>query len=219
MPCAEQVGVDIRQEERGGDDLAALAGDQFGEDVLDGGDDIRLDAGDPVRTHILSGQALADEQHVGLGHVIQEFRRGNFRIDIGHLDDVVEQKIGVGRVFARLGIRRDADDDRVDPGRLGEKRVTAGTAIEYVNPFAKASRAAVTAGGILLGQDADLPLGGNHPGDVTGQEGLLVHREAGGPDGGQVGGGRQVGDADRQELHAPGRLPSGRPGRGPGAGQ
>ena len=105
---AEQVGVDIRQEERGGDHLPALACDQFGEDVLDGGDDIRLDAGDPVRTHILAGQVLTDQQHVLLGHVVQKFRRGNFRIDIGHLDDVVDQQVGVRRVFARLRIRRDA---------------------------------------------------------------------------------------------------------------
>jgi len=55
--------------------------------------------------------------------------RGHSRKNIGRLDNILNQKVGVGRVFSGLGIRRDAHDHRIDPGRLGKKRVPAGAAI------------------------------------------------------------------------------------------
>ena len=68
----------------------------------------------------------------------------------------------------------------------------------------KRSHGCVTAGSIFLRQDAHTPFGGDHPGNVAGQEGLLVHREAGSAHTGQVGRSFQPGDANRQELHAGG---------------
>ena len=120
FPCTEQVGIDIRQEERGGNDLPTTAGNQFREDGLDGRDSIRLNAGNPMGTHVLPGKTLADEQEIGLSHVAQQLRCGDLRVDKGHFYRHVEQEIRVGRVFARLGIRRDADDDRVDPRGRGK---------------------------------------------------------------------------------------------------
>ena len=66
---AEQVRVDVGQEQRGGGNLSTAPGDQVREDALKGRNQVRLDAGNPTGADILTRQGLADEQHASLSHI------------------------------------------------------------------------------------------------------------------------------------------------------
>ena len=91
FPGAKQVGIDIGQDERSGDNLPAFTGNQLWEDVFYGGDLIRLDAGNPLGCQRLTRQGLTDEQQVFLTHIAQEVGCCHIWKNIGHLDNILDQ--------------------------------------------------------------------------------------------------------------------------------